>query len=423
MHGVLLPVTSLLLGVALMLAGHGLLTLLVPLRGASEGFDPLALGLLGSAYYAGFVLGCLHGPLLVRRAGHIRAFAAVVCGVSAAAVLYPLLLGEVAWSLLRLAFGYGLAVFYLVVESWLNDRATNTTRGLILGSYIMINHLALAAGQMMLFAYAVEGFELFALGAVLISVAAIPVALTRSPQPPPVTDVSFRPGRLWKASPVGLAGSLMIGVANGAVWGLGPVAATAAGLTDNGAALFMTVAVLAGAIVQIPLGRLSDLMDRRLVLAGLLLAGAVVGGVFYLTTPTGLGLMILAGLFGAAALPCYSMAAAHAYDHADPQDYVGTASSLLLVNGLGSILGPIGAALVMRDSPDGGLFLFTAICHALLLGFVLLRLTQRAAPPAETRESFDLAATAPAAVGAVIVPVPLETEAEPEPAPGAEPTP
>lgn len=408
MLGVLRPVATLLAGVALLLVGHGLLTLLLPLRGAAEGFDAVAIGLLGSAYFAGFVAGCLHGPRLVRSAGHIRAFAAVVCFVSAVAFAYPLLVGEVPWALMRFGFGYGLAVFYLVVESWLNDRATNATRGLLLGTYIMINHAAMAGGQMMLFAYPVAGFELFALAGILISVAAIPVALTRLPQPPPITEVRFRPGRLWRASPAGLVGSLVVGVANGAFWGLGPVAAMGFGLDARGAAVFMTVAVLAGAVTQIPVGRLSDRMDRRLVLAALLVLAIATGLALFLAAPGGLALMALIAVFGAVALPCYSLAAAHAYDHADPSDYVGTASSLLLVNGLGSILGPVLAALLLQAAPGGGLFLFMAATHATLLAFILWRLRQRAAPGPALRESFDVAATSPAAIGAVLTPATAE---------------
>lgn len=410
----LLPVVSLLAGVALLLAGHGLLTLALPLRGAAEGFDPVAIGALGAAYYAGFVAGCLHGPLLVRRAGHIRTVAAVVSGVSAAAAAYPLAVSEPSWIVLRFVFGYGLAVFYLVVEAWLNDRATNTTRGMIMSAYIMVNHLALTAGQLLLLTWPVEGFELFVLGSVLISLAVIPVALTRQAQPAPVTDVRFRPGRLWRASPVGLVASLMIGVANGAFWALAPVSATDFGLSHDEAAVLMSVAVIAGAATQFPVGRASDRTDRRYVLAALLGAAAATGLAIFILAPSGLALTLLGAAFGAFALPCYSLAAAHAYDHADPADYVGTASSLLLANGLGSIAGPMAAAFLLRAAPGGGLYLFTAAIHAGLLGFVLWRVSRRAAPPDEARESFDLAATSPASVGSVIAPEPA-APSEPEP--------
>jgi MFS family permease len=409
----LLPVASLLSGVALLLVGHGLLTLALPLRGEAEGFDPVAIGALGAAYYAGFVAGCLHGPRLVRRAGHIRAFAAVVCGVSAAAAAYPLAVSEPSWIALRFVFGYGLAVFYLVVESWLNDRASNATRGMIMSAYIMVNHVALTGGQLLLLTWPVDGFHLFVLGSVLISVSAIPVALTRQAQPTPVTEVRFRPDRLWRASPVGLVGSLMIGVANGAFWSLAPVSATDFGLSHEGAAIFMSVAVMSGALVQMPIGRLSDRLDRRHVLAALLAAAMATGLAVFLVAPSGIALTLLGAAFGASALPGYSLAAAHAYDHADPSDYVGTASSLLLVNGLGSIVGPIAAAFLLRAAPGGGLYLFTAAMHGALLGFVLWRVTRRRAPPEEARESFSLAATSPASVGAVIAPEPA-AQAGPE---------
>lgn len=407
----LLPIVSLLSGVALLLVGHGVLMLALPLRGEVEGFDPVALGGLGAAYYGGFVVGCLHGPMLVRRAGHIRTVAAVVSGVSAAAALYPLAVSVPAWIVLRFVFGYGLAAFYLVIEAWLNDRATNTTRGMIMSAYIMVNHVALTVGQMLLLTFPVEGFQLFVLGSVLISLAVIPVAMTRQAQPAPVTDVRFRPGRLWRASPVGLVASLMIGVANGAFWSLAPVSATDFGLTHDQSAVFMSVAVIAGAAMQFPVGRLSDRMDRRHVLAVLLGAAVLTSLAIFALAPSGWMLTLLGAAFGAFALPCYSLAAAHAYDHADPTDYVGTASSLLLVNGLGSIGGPIAAAFLLRASPGGGLYLFIAAVHVALLGFVLWRVTRRAAPPEQARESFDLAATAPAAVGGVIAPETAQPDA------------
>lgn len=404
MIAALLPVASLLSGVGMLLVGHGVLTLALPLRAAEEGFDPVAIGALGAAYYAGFVAGCLHGPRLVRRAGHIRTVAAVLSGVSAAAALYPLAVNVPAWIALRFVFGYGLAAFYLVVESWLNDRATNATRGRIMSAYIMVNHAALTVGQLLLLTWPVGGFQLFVLGSVLISLAAIPVALTRQAQPAPVTDVRFRPGRLWRASPVGLVAAMMIGVANGAFWALAPVSATGFGLSHDQAAVLMSVAVIAGAAMQLPVGRSSDRMDRRHVLAVLLGAAMVTGLVIFTVSPSGIALTALGAAFGAFALPCYSLAAAHAYDHAQPTDYVGTASSLLLMNGLGSIAGPIAAAFLLRHWPGGGLYLFTAATHAVLLAFVLWRVTRRAPPPGEARESFDLAATSPASVGAVIPP-------------------
>jgi MFS family permease len=404
MHAALGPVLSLLTAVGLLLTGHGLLNLLLPLRAAAEGFGTLTIGVFGAAFFAGFVGGCLIGPRIVRRVGHIRCFAAMVSLLTALALLHPLALWGPAWVALRVLFGAALAVVYLVVESWLNERASNSTRGTVMSAYIVVNFAGITAGQMLLPAGEVGGFALFSLAAVLVSAAALPVTLTRAAQPAPVAAVSFRPLRLAHASPVGLLGALLIGVTNGAFWTVGPVAATGYGLSQNGAAVFMIVATLAGAAAQWPVGRLSDRTDRRRVLAAMLLA-ATVAGLALGVASDGLLLLPLAAAFGALALPCYAIAAAHAYDLVPAQEYVETASALLLVNGAGAAIGPVLAAACLLWLPGGGLFLFTAAVHAALLGFVLWRL--RARPPGAGeagREPFDLAATAPAAIGGVIAP-------------------
>jgi len=400
----LVPVASLLAAVGVLLTGLGLLNLLLPLRAAAEGFDTLTIGVFGAAYFAGFVAGCLAGPRLVRRVGHIRAFAAMVSTLTAIALLHTLAVSAPVWILLRVLFGAALAIVYLVVESWLNDAAVNSTRGTVMSAYIVVNFGGIATGQMLLPTGDVTGFALFALVAVLLSVAALPVTLTRAAQPAPVAQVAFRPLRLYRASPVGLVGALLIGVTGGAFWTLGPVAATGYGLTESGAAVFMTAATLAGAGAQWPLGRLSDRTDRRRVLAWLL-AAATVPGLALGAASDGSWLLPLAAAFGALALPCYAIAAAHAYDLVPPEEYVETASSLLLVNGLGAAAGPVLAALCLTVLPGGGLFLFTAAVHAALLLFVLWRLkARRPRPDRAGREPFDLAATSPAAIGGVIAP-------------------
>ena len=404
MHAALGPVASLLVAVGVLLTGHGLLNLLLPLRAAAEGFGTLTIGVFGAAYFGGFVAGCLAGPRLVRRVGHIRAFAAMVSTVTALALLHPLAVSGPVWILLRVLFGAALAVIYLVVESWLNERASNSTRGMVMSAYIVMNFAGITAGQMLLPTGEVSGFGLFALSAVLLSLAALPVTLTRAAQPAPVAAVAFRPLRLYRASPVGLMGALLIGVTNGAFWTVGPVAATGYRLSDSGAAVFMTVAALAGAVAQWPVGRLSDRTDRRRVLAWMLVA-ATLSGLALGAASDGPWLLLLAAAFGALALPCYALAAAHAYDLVPPDEYVETASSLLLVNGVGAVIGPVLAAAALLSLPGGGLFLFTAAVHAALLLFVPWRL--RARPPGAgdaEREPFDLAATAPAALGGVIAP-------------------
>jgi MFS family permease len=394
------PIASLLLGVAFLLAGNGLQFTLLPLRGHADGFSALALGVIGSAYYFGFVGGCLLAPYLILRAGHIRAFTALVALAVVVGLAYPLAIQIYAWIAFRLINGFCIAGFYLVIESWLNDRATNDTRGLVMSSYVIVNFMAFTVGQLMVTLYPIKEAESFMVAAMLASLAIVPVALTRSAQPAPITIVSFRPLQLYRAAPVGLVASLMVGVANGAFWGLGPLSAANNGLNVNQVALFMSAATLAGALTQWPVGRLSDRVDRRLVLLVLLIGAAVTGLSLWLFAVSGVLLLIFGLLFGALALPCYSLAAAHAYDKTPASEMVPTAATILLANAIGAVIGPLMASAVMAALGPRALFLFTAIAQALLAVYVFYRTTVQPSLTAPEKTDFDLAATAP--VGAVV---------------------
>jgi MFS family permease len=402
MYKSLRPISSVLLGVALLLAGSGVQFSLLPLRGGVVGFDTIALGIIGSAYFVGFVCGCLLGPFIVLRAGHIRAFAAMVAVAACVALAYALVPLAPAWAIFRAITGLCFAVLYLVIESWLNDHATNETRGFVMSTYIMVNFGALTLGQMLVTLYPIEQASSFMVAAMLLSLASVPVALTRSAQPAPITIVSFRPLELYRAAPVALVASLMIGVANGAFWSLAPVFATESGLGVKGAAEFMTVAVLAGALAQWPAGRLSDRVDRRLVLLVLLAGAAATSFVLWMMAASGVLLLGLGALFGALVLPGYSLAAAHGYDKTPAGDAVATAATILLASGLGSIAGPLIAATLMTSQGARSLFLFTSIVQGLLAAYVLYRVRVQATLAPLDKTDFDLGATAP--MGAVVTP-------------------
>jgi MFS family permease len=400
MQSNLRPIASLLLAVAFLLAGNGLQFTLLPLRGHVEDFSAFAIGVIGSAYYVGFVSGCLLAPYLILRAGHIRAFTAFVALAVVVGLAYPLAPAVGAWIAFRVINGFCIAGFYLVVESWLNDRATNDTRGLVMSSYVMVNFFAFTVGQLMVTLYPIKAAEDFVAAAMLASLAIIPVALTRSAQPAPITIVSFRPMQLYRAAPVGLVASLMVGVANGAFLSLGPLSAAHNGLNVGEVAVFMSAATIAGALAQWPVGRLSDRVDRRLVLLALLIGAAVIGIILWLFAHTGLSLLVFGFLFGALALPTYSLAAAHAFDKTPVSETVPTAATILLANASGAVIGPLLASATMALQGPRTLFLFTAVVQALLAAYVFYRTTVQAALSEPEKTTFDLAATAP--VGAVV---------------------
>jgi MFS family permease len=400
MHSNLRPIASLLLAVAFLLAGNGLQFTLLPLRGHEENFGAFAIGVIGSGYYVGFVSGCLLAPYIILRAGHIRAFAALVALAAAVGLAYPLTATIVAWIAFRVLNGFCIAGFYLVIESWLNDRATNQTRGLVMSTYVMVNFFAFTAGQLMVTLYPIKDAENFMVAAMLISLAIIPVALTRSAQPAPITLFSFHPARLYEAAPVGLVASLVIGAANGAFLTLGPLSIAVTDFSVAEAAIFMSVATLAGALAQWPVGILSDRMDRRVVLLTLLIAASLASIVLWLFAETRLLLLGFGFLFGALALPCYALAAAHAYDKTSARDTVQTAATVLLANACGAVIGPILAAETMALAGPTALFLFTAVTQGLLAAYVFYRITVQAAVGEPEKTGFDLAATSP--VGAVM---------------------
>lgn len=394
------PIVPLLMGLGFLLAGNGLQFTLLPLRGNAEGFDDLVLGVISSAYYVGFVSGCVLAPYLIVRAGHIRAFTAMVAVATAMALAYALAPVVTAWIVFRGVTGLCLAGLYLVVESWLNDRASNETRGLMLSAYIVVNYGAITLGQGLVTLYPITDAGNFMVAAILSSLAIVPVALTRAAQPAPITLVSFRVGQLYRAAPVALVASFTVGAANGAFWGLAPLSAAGSGLSVNQAALFMSTAVLAGAIVQLPIGRLSDGVDRRRVLLVLLVGAATAGVTSWLISASGITLLLFGILYGALALPCYALAAAHAYDKTPALDVVPIAATILLTNGLGSVLGPLIGALFMSAQGPRALFLFTATAQALLAGYVFYRTRVQASLDPPRKTEFDLATTA--LVGTVV---------------------
>ena len=269
-----------------------------------------------------------------------------------------------------------------------------------MSAYIVVNFAAITAGQMLVTIYPVERGGDFMIASMLSSIAIIPVALTRSAQPAPIAIVSFRPRQLYEAAPVALTGAFLLGIATGAFWGLAPLSAADSGLDVNGVALFMTAAVGAGALAQWPLGRLSDRVDRRLVLLALSIGAAVTGIVLWLVAASLQMLLGFGFLFGALTLPGYSLAAAHGYDKTPAADMVPTAATILMANALGSAIGPLGASGVMSAIGPRGLFLFTAVIQTALAGYLVYRIRVQAPHPRPDKTGFDLATTAP--VGTVV---------------------
>lgn len=375
--------------------GNGLQWTLIPVRASILAFDTIEIGLLGSAYYLGFALGCVLGSRVIQRVGHIRTFTALTAIAAAVILVHTLTNSPLAWWGLRAISGFCFAGLYLVIESWLNERAANEQRGLIMGIYTMIVLSVTVVGQMMLVLGDPAQFPLFALTSILISLAAVPLALTAARPPARLMESRLRPTKLYSKSPVGVVGVFLSGVATGAFWSLGPAYALSIRADTADVAIFMSIAVFGGAVVQWPIGRLSDRFDRRIVVLILCGVGTLAAATLALATlETRWTTVVLVTVFGASAMPLYAICAAHAFDNTEAQKIVETSSGLLLANGLGAIVGPVAAASLMGQFGPGGLFVATAGAHLMLLAFVLWRLRVKRPVSREQRNEFDLATSA-----------------------------
>ncbi len=375
MRGAIASVATLLFGTAILLTGQGLQGILLPLRATLEDFSTISIGLMGASYFLGFTFGCWKGAELIRGAGHVRVFAAMTAVASAIPIFHGLWVNPWLWSSLRFLTGFCFAVLYLVIESWLNERSTNQNRGTVFSAYILINMTVLAVGQQMLNLYDPLILNLFALASVLVSLAAVPVLLSKSENPRAIEDTKLNFRYLYKNSPVGMLGSLACGVTNGSFWSLAPVFSVAVLGDISLTAHFMTAVVLGSAIGQWPLGWISDRMDRRIVLAAISLAAVVIGVIMWVMSDTlsSTGMIVLGAMWGAVAFPVYSISVAHANDRAESGTFVMVSAGLLLMYGIGAIAGPFLASAMMTYGGSAYLFLFTGAVHLVLAIYVTIR--------------------------------------------------
>jgi len=373
----LASIAAILITTLIYLVGNGLLQTLIPVRAHLEGFSTLTIGIIGSAYFAGFVLGCFSGPRWLARVGHVRTFSVCAGLCAAATLIQSIWVSEPSWIVTRALFGFAAANIYMTLESWLNDRARNETRGLIFSSYLGVNFAGLVIGQLLFATARPESFVLFSMACVFYALCLIPVGLTDLKQPAPAPVPVLRPLKLFRISPVGVAGCIAVGLANNAVWSMAPVYAQQQGLSSGGVALFMVAFTLGGMLVQVPVGRLSDHMDRRWVIAATCLLAAAAGIAIALFGGHQKSLMLMTiGGFGVLMLPLYGLSVAHANDRIPRRDFVESSATLLLINAIASVIGPTFAAAVMQHFGAPSLFLFTASVHMVMLIFTLVRLRQ-----------------------------------------------
>jgi len=364
-------------GMIFLMVSNGLLATLLTLRAGGLGFSETVIGLMQSGYPLGSLLGCLVAPRLVMRVGHVRVFAALASIASTAALIHLVTFDPWSWGAMRMLSGFCFSGLYVVAESWLNGRATNQSRGSLLSIYFVIQTGGTAAGQMLLNLSSPDGILLFVVVSVLISLSLVPILISAS-----ATPVFEAPERisfleLFRLSPMGLTGCFLNGVAQGAIYIALALYGRAIGLDTGAIGALIGFIMLGGMLFQFPLGRLSDRIDRRLVIVGaaglavplclvLAWAGGSVANLFVLYTGVG----ILGGL----TLPVYSICVAHTNDFLKPGQIVAASGTLVLVLGAGVVFGPTLGSLAVERYGPGGLFFLLAIIQGCTVATALFRL-------------------------------------------------
>src|SRR5690348_14509682 len=339
---------ALLAGMALLTLGAGLQATLLGVRATLEGLSTFATGAVLAAYYVGFVIGSIAAPVLVRRVGHIRVFAALTATAAATILAQGVYFGPATWALLRAVSGLCFAGIYVVAESWLNDRAGQGSRGVLLASYMVVVYVGLGAGQFLLNLADPHGSSLFAVIGILISLAVVPIALTAQHAPDFALPrrVSFR--ELLAISPLGAAGALFTGATAGTLYTLGPVYAARSGFDTASVATFMACSILPAIVLQLPLGRLSDRVDRRTVLMAISIGAAIAAAVALELGSASPSLFVAVAAYGGLSLTAYAVVLAHVNDHLHPTQMVAASATVLLANGIGSIVGPVAVSAAMQ---------------------------------------------------------------------------
>jgi MFS family permease len=382
-------VWALLLGMAFLMLGNGLQGTLLGVRAASEGFGSTVTGFVMTGYFVGFLLGSLVALKTIKRVGHLRVFAAATCLASLAILLQSLFVTPLIWAVMRILTGYCLASAYIVTESWLNDRVTNQHRGGLLAVYMIISYSSIAGGQLLLNGGSPDNHDLFIVCSVLITFAAIPILLSITPQPVQETTENFSLKELYRVSPLGVVGAFAGGVLQGALFSMGAVYARAIGLSIADTSIFMFLIIGGAAIFQWPVGKLSDMIDRRRVIAGLALTGAIMPVVTYLVISIDPGLILwMAAILGVAPFLLYSLFIAYTNDYLRPEQMVAASSRLTLIFGSGAVIGPPLVGVLMDLTGPQGFLGVLAFGHAGLFAFALYRMTRRESVPLEEQSPY-----------------------------------
>lgn len=384
------PFFALFMSAFLMFAAIGMTNIIIPLRAGAEGWSASTIGLIGMVQAAAFTAACFLMPMQIRRVGHIRIFAAIQTLLAASILLHGLYVSPWAWALFRIIAGVAAAGSYMVLESWLNEQADAGNRGFVLSSYLVVTMIGLTAGQYAYTLFELGDGRLFQVTALLFGAALLPMTLSVSPSPAPPQTVSLDLRGLFARSPVGFVCAFLSGTLFG-VWNFfGPLYGQQIGLSPVATATLVSAAMLGGLIAQFPFGRLSDRIDRRLVMAMIGGMGALASLAIIVISPSGaVPNMVGTLLIGMALFPSYAIAVAHTNDHARADEFVKVSGGLLITYGIGTMIGPVIGGQLFTALGPVGLFVTLGAVFLLYGGFAYWRTTQREALAPDEREDFQ----------------------------------
>lgn len=386
----LLSFTALFLSVVLLQLGLGGLAPLDAISGVALGFTTSQIGVLGSAHFFGFFIGCWWAPRLMGQVGHSRAFAALTAAGTIGILAHMMVVNPYAWAAMRLTSGLAVAGCYTIIEAWLQAKVTNETRGRAMGLYRVVDIAGSLGAQLMIGVLEPASYLSYNILALLCCLAIFPLTLSRAEAPEMPDAPRLRPSLAWARSPLAAAGVVVSGVTGAAFRMVGPVYGTEVGLRADQIALFLAAYVIGGAAAQYPVGWLADRYDRRLVLIGLSVAGAATCGATVLSASGGtVGVFVAAILFGFATLPIYSVSTAHAHDFATQSERVELSAALMFLYAVGAIASPWIAAVLIESHGPSAMFLMIALAHLALILFGIARMRARPAPGPRTPYTYE----------------------------------
>ncbi|MEM7641491.1 MAG: MFS transporter [Pseudomonadota bacterium] len=395
---------ALLLGVTLLMIGNGVQGTLLGVRGEVEGFSTSAMSIVMAGYFAGFLLGSQFVPPLIRRVGHVRVFAALGSLASAGLILYPALTQWVSWAVLRVLLGFCFCGVYIVAESWLNNTTTNATRGRALSLYIIAQMVGIIAAQAIFASGDPAGYNLFIIVSVLVSLSFAPILLSATPVPPFESAKPLSLVEIYRVSPLGCVGVLLLGGVFAGLYGMAGVYGAQSGMSVGQIAIFAAAISVGGLVLQYPLGWLSDRVDRRRLILIAALISVVAALVGWLGIGGFWGLVAVIFVYGGMANPIYSMLLAYTNDYLQPEDMAAASARLLFINGAAATVGPLAAGWLIQIVGPSGYFVYLGALMVALAGYAAWRMIQRPAVVlAEGDEAMQFVAMAPMATTPVTI--------------------